>query len=127
MKKFAILISLISLIGFSNASEYTSNKKYTYSEVAEILSEKIIEDREKILKLENELSELKNKIYNIELTTKKYSNLNDTNKKIVQKPMSEIKEPEFKPIQKNSNNQNEISNKTIKNIEISTELYKKVQ
>lgn len=120
MKKALILIVMIFGINNLNAEEYASNKKYSFQEVAEILSEKIIEDREKIVALQQEVETLKMQLKNTE--TGVMRKINDTNRSVM-----DIKEVQIKNNIKGSDSNQKVSNETMRNIEISTELYNKVK
>lgn len=74
MKKFVCLICLVGIISVSNA-DYVSKKQYTFQEVTEILSDKIIKNREKIDELEknNNVAELRKEIQELKLTLEELS------------------------------------------------------
>ncbi len=121
MKKLSILTCLLIAFSSINADEYSSNKRYSFAEVAEILSEKIIQDREKIVKLENDVEKLKNQIQNSESGVLR--KLEETNRTIY-----DVKENQSKKnIEPSINSKQTVNNATMKNIEISTELYNKVR
>lgn len=121
MKKISIIACLLIAFTSIHADEYSSNKRYSFEEVAEILSEKIIQDREKIVKLENEVEELKMQIKNSENGVLR--KLGETNR-----TLSDVKETQFKNnIRTSGNSERTVNNVTMKNIEISTELYNKVK
>lgn len=115
MKKLTLSIILLLLgINQLSADEYSTNKRYSFQEVAEVLSEKIIEDREKIVYLYNEIEELKSQIKNTETgVSKKISELNNN--------VSNKNRP------RETDNSGTVNNATMKNIEISSELYNKVR
>lgn len=58
MKKVFMTLCLMS--GLVYAAEYSSNKRYSYEEISEILSEKILENKGRITALEQENLKLKN-------------------------------------------------------------------
>lgn len=121
MKKISIIACLIIAFSSIQADEYSSNKRYSFEEVAEILSEKIIQDREKIVKLEHDVEELKMQLQNSENGVLR--KLNETNRTLY-----DVKENQFKNnIKQSSNSGQTVNNVTMKNIEISTELYNKVK
>ena len=121
MKKLSIITCLLIAFTSIHADEYSSNKRYSFAEVAEILSEKIIQDREKIVKLEHDVEELKMQIRNSENGVLR--KLNETNRTLY-----DVKENQFKNnIKPSSNSGQTVNNVTMKNIEISTELYNKVK
>lgn len=102
------------------ASEYSSNKRYSYEEISEILSEKILENKSRINKLEEENIKLRN-----ELTKS-----ND----LLSQKVSEI----YKVVKQNESTKTKIPNlqqveqtnkpvKKIKQVEFDKELYEKVK
>lgn len=81
MKKIVCLIWIASVFSYSNA-EYVSKKQYTFQEVTEVLSEKIIKNREKIEELErnNNVGELKKDVEELKLAVEQLSKKNDGTK-----------------------------------------------
>lgn len=75
------IILLVLVVIFSNqliAAEYNSNKKYSYEEVGEILSTKILENKERVNSLEQAMQELKYKNeQEVALLKSKVSELNN--------------------------------------------------
>ena len=71
MRKFTLAILLTSSFLMANENGYISNKKYTYDEVTEILSDKIIENRKKIDELKTssykENSEIKKVVDDLQI------------------------------------------------------------
>ncbi len=79
MKKIVCLIWIASVFSYSNA-EYVSKKQYTFQEVTEVLSEKIIKNREKIEELErnnNNVGELKKEVEELKIVVEQLSKKND--------------------------------------------------
>ena len=71
MRKITLAILLTSSLLMANENGYISNKKYTYDEVTEILSDKIIENRKKIDELKassyKESSEIKKVVDDLQI------------------------------------------------------------
>ena len=71
MRKITLAILLTSSLLMANENGYISNKKYTYDEVTEILSDKIIENRKKIDELKTssykESSEIKKVVDDLQI------------------------------------------------------------
>ena len=71
MRKTTLAILLTSSLIMANENGYISNKKYTYDEVTEILSDKIIENRKKIDELKassyKESSEIKKVVDDLQI------------------------------------------------------------
>ena len=71
MRKITLAILLTSSLLMANENGYISNKKYTYDEVTEILSDKIIENRKKIDELKTssykENSEIKKVVDDLQI------------------------------------------------------------
>ena len=71
MRKITLAILLTSSFLMANENGYISNKKYTYDEVTEILSDKIIENRKKIDELKTssykENSEIKKVVDDLQI------------------------------------------------------------
>lgn len=74
MKK--VLMTLCLMSGLVYAAEYSSNKRYSYEEISEILSEKILENKSRITALEQDNAKLKSELNrNNELLNQKVSEL----------------------------------------------------
>ena len=71
MRKITLAILLTSSFLMANENGYISNKKYTYDEVTEIISDKIIENRKKIDELKassyKESSEIKKVVDDLQI------------------------------------------------------------
>ena len=105
MRRITLVILTISSFLMASDNSYTANKKYTYDEVTEILSDKIIENRKKIDELRThsykEDSEVKKIVDDLKISVDKLSrqiNMQKNNTKLQHSNNNKVKdEKNIKP------------------------------
>lgn len=124
--KYINFLLLMGLTVTLNANDYTPSKQYTFNEVAEILSDKIIETRKKVDESRfnslKEYQDLKTKVDDLTIKV----NMLLKNQQIQQLKQVQTTQPKQVQAQPQQENKKNIESK-IEEIVIDKELYEKVK